>query len=117
MRVAFLTFLVLLGPSAILLVSSLSVARIFTNRFSRFWRPCFYFCSAALVALMAVLSLTYHRGRFNDDFANNSTMLMPLAIAYSVLSFVAFKKSQRYFALGAVSLTLVAFLCYWWSLR
>ena len=117
MRVAFLGFLVLLGYPAFLFLAFLSVVRIFTKRFSRLWQPCFYLCLLALVALMSVLPLTYHRGRFNDEFANNSTMLVPLAIVTLVLSFVAFKRPQRYFALSAVSLVIVAFFCYAWSLR
>jgi hypothetical protein len=112
MRLAFLTFLVLLGYAAFLFLAFLLAARIFTKRFSRFWQPCFYLCSLALVALMAVLPLTNRRGRMNDDFANNAIMFLPLATACLVLPFVAFKKPQRYFALGAVSLSIVAFFCY-----
>jgi len=48
----------------------------------------------------------------NDDFANNAIMFLPLATACLVLPFVAFKKPQRYFALGAISLSIVAFFCY-----
>jgi hypothetical protein len=116
MRVAFLSFLVLLGYAAFLFLAFLSVAAIFTKRFSSFWRPCFYLCSLALVALMAVLPLTYHRGRINDEFGNNSIMFLPLAIACLLLPFVAFKKPHRYFALGTVSLGIVAFVCYAWGL-
>ena len=118
MRVAFLTFLVLVGYAALLFLVFLSVARIFTTRFSRLWQPCFYLCLLALVALMSVLPLTYHRHReaINDDFANNSIMLLPLAIVCLVLPFVAFKRPHRYIALSAVSLVIVAFFCYAWSL-
>ncbi|HEU0047382.1 MAG TPA: hypothetical protein VFQ43_07235 [Nitrososphaera sp.] len=112
MRLPFLTFLVLLGYAAFLFLAFLFAARIFTKRFSRFWQPCFYLCSLALVALMAVLPLTNRRGRMNDDFANNAIMFLPLATACLVLPFVAFKKPQRYFALGAVSLSIVAFFFY-----
>lgn len=111
MRLAFLTFLVLLGYAAFLFLVFLSVARVFTKRFSRFWQPCFYLCLLALVALMAVLPLT-NRGRTNDDFVNNAIMFLPLVTACLILPFVAFKKPQRYFALGAVSLSIVAFFCY-----
>lgn len=61
---------------------------------------------------MAVLPLTNRRGRMNDDFANNAIMFLPLGTACLVLPFVAFKKPQRYFALGAVSLSIVVFFCY-----
>ena len=111
MRVAFLGFLVLLGYAAFLFLAFLTVARIFTRRFSEFWRPCFYLCSIALVALMTVLPVT-NRGRRNDDFANNAIMLLQLVIACLVLPFVAFKKPQRYVALVGVSLSLVVFFCY-----
>jgi hypothetical protein len=116
MRVAVLTFLILLGYVAFLFLAFLSASRIFTKRFSRFWQPCFYLCLLALVALMSVLPLTYHRGGINDEFGNNSILLWPLAIVSLVLPFVAFKKPQRYLALGAVSLVIVAFFCYVWSL-
>ena len=111
MRIAFLGLLVLLGYAAFLFLAFLLVARIFTKRFSKFWQPCFYLCSIALVALMPVLPLT-NRGRMNDDVANNAIMLLPLVIACFVLPFVAFKKPQRYFALVPVSLSIVVFLCY-----
>src|ERR1700722_9722645 len=65
MRVALLMFLVLLGYAAFLFLAFLLVSRIFTKRFSRFWRPCFYLCLLALVALMSVLPLSYHHGRIN----------------------------------------------------
>jgi hypothetical protein len=116
MRVALLMFLVLLGYAAFLFLAFLLVSRIFTKRFSRFWRPCFYLCLLALVALMSVLPLSYHRGRINDDFLNNSILLLPLAIVSLVLPFVAFNKPQRYLALAGVSLLIVAFFCYGWSL-
>jgi hypothetical protein len=116
MRVALLMFLVLLGYAAFLFLAFLLVSRIFTKRFSRFWRPCFYLCLLALVALMSVLPLTYRRGGVNDEFANNAILLFPLAIVSLVLPLVAFKKPQKYLALGGVSLVIVAFFSYAWSL-
>ena len=116
MRVAFLTFLVLLGYAAFLFLVFSSVVAIFTKRFSRFWRLCFYLCSIALLALMAVLPLTYTPGVFNDEFANNSIMFWPLSTACSVLALVTFKKPQRYFVLLAVILSIVAFICYAFAL-
>lgn len=112
MRDALLIFLVLLGYAAFLFLLFLSVAAIFTKRFSKFWRLCFYLCSAALVAMMAVLPLTYTPGGINDEFANNSIMFWPLSTACSVLALVAFKRPQRYFLLFAVVLSIVAFICY-----
>lgn len=112
MRAALLTLLVLLGYAASLFIVFLSVAAIFTKHFSKFWRLSFYLCSVALVALMAVLPLTYTPGGINDDFASNSIMFWPLSTACSVLALVAFKKPQRYFVLFAVVLSIVAFICY-----
>jgi hypothetical protein len=109
MRDAFLMFLILLGYAAFLVVAFMLIASIFTKRFSRFWQPCFYLCSLALVALMAVYPITYIPGGVNDDFANNSLMFLPLVIACLSLPFVAFKKPQRYFALFAVVLSIAAF--------
>ena len=45
-----------------------------------------------------------------------AAFLLPLAIVSVVLPFVAFKTPQRYLALGLVSLVIVAFVCYVWSL-
>src|SRR5215813_779942 len=116
MRAALLTFLVLLGYAAFLFLAFLSVAAIFTKRFFKLWRLCFYLCSLGLVALMAVLPPTYTPGGFNDDFANNSIMFWPLSTGCSVLALVAFRKPQRYFVLFAVVLSIVAFILYAFTL-
>jgi cytochrome bd-type quinol oxidase subunit 2 len=106
MRIALLTFLVLLGYVAVLGVAFLLLATRLTKRFSRFWRPCFYLCSVALVALLLLIPIS---GPRSDDFANNSAMFWPLVLACLALPFVAFKKSQRYIVLSAVILGLAAF--------
>jgi len=59
MRIALLTFLVLLGYVAVLGVAFLLVATRFTKRFSRFWGPCFYLCSVALVALLLLIPIKH----------------------------------------------------------
>ena len=105
-------FLVLLGYAAYLFLVFLSVAAVFTKRFFKFWRLCFYLCSLALLALMAVLPLTYIPRGINDDFANNSILFWPLSTACSVLALVVFKRPERYFVLCAVVLSIVAFFCY-----
>jgi hypothetical protein len=110
MRTALLASFVLLGPVAILGVVFLLVASIFTKRFSRFWRPCFYLCCLALVALMAVFPITYRPGGINDDFGNNSTMFFPLCITCLALPFVVFPKPQRYLVIFAIALSIAAFI-------
>jgi hypothetical protein len=106
MRNAFLMFLILLGPGAVLVVVFMVVATIFTKRFSRYWRLRFYFCWLALVALMSLVPIS---GLMSDDLGNNSAMFLPLVIACLALPFVAFKKRQRYIVLFAVVLSIAAF--------
>src|SRR5215475_5290531 len=132
MREAFLTFLILLGPAAFLFLIILSVAFIFmkamealgskptsvtARRFSMLWQLCFYLCSLSLVALMAVLPLTYRPCGINDEFPNNAIMFLPLTAACIVLAFAAFKKPRRYFVLIAVILGTAAFVFYVSSLN
>ena len=107
---ALLTCFVLVGYVAILCVITLLVASIFIKRFSRLWRPCFYLCCTALVALMAVFPLTYSPRGINDEFGNNSIMFLPLCIACLALPFVAFPKPQRYLVIFAVTLSIAAFI-------
>ncbi len=107
MRVTLLTFLVLLGYVAVLSAAFLLAASMFTRRFSRFWRHCFYLCSLALVALLLLIPIS---GPRSDDFANNDAMFWPLVIACLSLPFAAFKKPQRYIVLSAIILSLAAFL-------
>jgi hypothetical protein len=111
MRAAPLTFLVLLGYVAVLGVAFLLVATIFTKRFSRFWRPCFYLCSLALLALLLLIPIS---GPRSDDFGNNSAMFWPLVLACLALPFAAFKEFQRYIVLSAVILGLAAFFLAFW---
>jgi hypothetical protein len=106
MRQAVLTFLVLVGYAAVLRVAFLLAASIFTKRFSRLWRPCFYFCSLALAALLLLIPIS---GGMSDDFSNNDAMLLPLVVACLALPFVAFKRPQRYIVLFAVVLSIVGF--------
>jgi len=106
MRAALLTFLVLLGYVAVLSIAFLLVASIFTKRFSRLWRPCFYLCWLALVSLLLLMPPP---GRMGDDFSNNSATFWPLVIACLALPFVVFKKYQRYLVLFAVVLSIAAF--------
>jgi len=112
MHTALLVSFVLLGPVAIVTVVFLVVASIFTKRFSRFWRPCFYLCWLALVALMAVLPITFTPGGINDDFGNNSLMFLPLCIACLAVPFAAFPKPQRFIVILAVLVNIAAFFGY-----
>lgn len=105
MRVTLLTFLVLLGYVAVFSAAFLLVASIFTKWFSRFWRPCFYLCSLALVALLLLIPIS---GPKSDDFANNDVMFWPLVIVCLTLPFAAFKKHQRYIVLSAI---IIRFSC------
>lgn len=110
MRNALLTCFILLGYVAILCVIALLVASIFTRRFPRLWRPCFYLCCIALVALMAVFPITYTPGGINDEFGNNAIMILPLCIACLALPFVVFPKPQRYLVMFAITLSIAAFI-------
>jgi hypothetical protein len=101
MRAALLTFLVLLGYVAILGVAFLLVASIFTKRFSRFWRPCFYFCLLALAALLLLIPIS---GSISDDFANNDAMFLPLVVACLALRRDAANKAIRDCLVGDQSL-------------
>jgi hypothetical protein len=112
MRNFLLSCFILLGYVAILFVIALLISAIFTKRFSRLWRPCFYLCCVALAALMAVFPITYFPGGINDDFGNNALMFFPLCIACSALPFAVFAKPQRYLITVAVLMSIAVFFGY-----
>jgi hypothetical protein len=108
MRTALLTSFVLLGYIAILFLLGTIVFRCFL----RFKRASFYSCWVALVALMAIIPVTYVPGGINDDFANNALMFLPLLVVCLALPFAVFPKPKRYLVMFAVLLSIAVFFGY-----